>query len=488
MKNDAREVDRRQISVLMDMRPALSGFAGIPQENRLLFSVLHSIAAFDVQGLIQSPSRRLAHGLPKGDDGRDPAHRLDVLSRAVISMCDNGPRTPAAAWRDGLRERAKAYGLALRTLLGMERIRLSRFDPADFGDFVWNALFAKTLATSERLCVIAAGLQICAEPVHTLHRVGDTLRSWLGRPRFARIDTAGVDVFIAQTPYPARVAPGTALVIRYYDAMPVLMPHTVQDKARHQARHFHALRCNVESGAWFACASDATRADLLKMFPAARARAVTLPCMLPDHYVEGDADAKRVASIIGADACSEALRYVLMVSTIEPRKNHARLLAAWEIVRAERSPSLKLVLVGSPGWGMEEITPRLQSWVRRGDLFMLDGISAADMRVLYQHAELTVCPSLAEGFDLTGVEAMACGGRVLASDIAVHREVYGEAAAYFDPWSTSDLVERLTDQLKADLGPARHIRREIAARYSTNRVLPSWQTFLKQVAAEGVKA
>jgi len=63
-------------------------------------------------------------------------------------------------------------------------------------------------------------------------------------------------------------------------------------------------------------------------------------------------------------------------------------------------------------------------------VFLLNNVPADDLRVLYRHAAATVCPSLAEGFDFSGVEAMRCGGVVLASDIPVHREVYQDAAHY----------------------------------------------------------
>ncbi|MBL0125183.1 MAG: hypothetical protein IPP88_21625 [Betaproteobacteria bacterium] len=45
--------------------------------------------------------------------------------------------------------------------------------------------------------------------------------------------------------------------------------------------------------------------------------------------------------------------YLLSVSTIEPRKNHVTLLAAWENMRAEKYPHLKLVIVGMLGWDHE---------------------------------------------------------------------------------------------------------------------------------------
>ena len=132
-----------------------------------------------------------------------------------------------------------------------------------------------------------------------------------------------------------------------------------------------------------------------------------------------------------------------MVSTLEPRKNHLCLLAAWHALRLKNDTQLKLVLVGSAGWGNDAILREMRPFIDQGSVFVLSGVPAAELRALYKHAAVTVCPSLAEGFDFSGVEAMCSGGVVVASDIAVHREVYADAALYFDPYSVEGLTARI---------------------------------------------
>jgi hypothetical protein len=338
-------------------------------------------------------------------------------------------------------------------------------------------------------------------------------------PRYPRLRTRGVDIFIAQTPYPARVDPGTAMVIRYHDALPVLMPHTIPDKSLHQASHFYALMENVRAGAWFACISESTRNDLLKIFPEAAPRAVTIHNMVSHHYFRSASPRDQVPGIIrsrlyAGDAVPKGievephffslrekeafyrkalggdnLRYLLVVSTIEPRKNHARLLAAWEVLKAEVDPSLKLVIVGTLGWDYQPMLPQFRTWMDRGELFMLHAVPAPDLRQLYGHAEVTVCPSLGEGFDYSGVEAMASGGVTISSDIAVHREIYEDATEYFDPYSTASLVNALKKVLYAPDSAAlqaglRERGAAIAARYTPEKILPLWRRFLERVMAE----
>jgi hypothetical protein len=179
--------------------------------------------------------------------------------------------------------------------------------------------------------------------------------------------------------------------------------------------------------------------------------------------------------------------YLLIVSTIEPRKNHLTLLSAWEQLRAERFPTLKLLMVGALGWHQKSIVRKFRPWLDRGDAFLLEDVLAEELRVLYAQAKLTICPSFGEGFDFSGIEAMRSGGAVAASDIQVHREVFGDAAEYFNPYS----VGALTRAIESVIDPARSARRAelmekgaiVAARYSHDAILPKWQSFLRLCAA-----
>jgi glycosyltransferase involved in cell wall biosynthesis len=303
------------------------------------------------------------------------------------------------------------------------------------------------------------------------------------------------------------VAP-TKLVVRYHDAFPLLMPHTIIDRSRHREAHYEALRRNVLDGAWFACVSEASRRDLLAVFPAVEPRALTIPNMVSHRYFPEVASPGQILDILGTranrwvqgrvtelrlDARPAAaprrhrghLDYLLMVATVEPRKNHLGLLAAWEQLRASGHPELRLVLVGAMGWDQVPIVDRLLPWVGRGMVHVLDDVPAAELRLLYSHARITVCPSFGEGFGFSGVEAMRCGGTVAASDLPVHREVYGQAAEYFNPYASSDMA----GALQRLLGPESAARRTelqllgtaIAARYLPERILPHWQEFLESL-------
>jgi glycosyltransferase involved in cell wall biosynthesis len=507
------------------MRPALDGFYGIPQETRLLFAALAGLPGVRVEGLLQMSTRPVKGGVAQGN-ALNEAERIHRYSRAVVSLKGQA----AADWKMGVADWLGAllhkWVLRWGAWTGLGPIRLKTFETRAFRDFIWQQLFARSVPPSERESVLRCDYRVCASPWRWMHLVGIE-RAWLlGASRYPRLDTRGVNVFIAQTPYPARVSPGTALVVHYHDAIPVLMPHTISDRAFHEASHFQALAANVRDGAYFVCVSEATRQDLLSLFPQAEARAVTIHNMLPSHYHPAAAEPKRVPGIVRrhlhdeyrpkgssaksdrsvyklaksfsteseksafyAQAFAPGSRFILMVSTIEPRKNHARLIEAWEVLRDRVDPDLKLVLVGHIGWDHKTVLEGCLPWIEQGGLFMLHSVPAESMRILYQQATVTVCPSVGEGFDFSGAEAMRCGGVVAASDIPVHREVYGEAARYFDPYDTQSVVQALHALIYAD-DAAAHAEKlraaglEQSAKYLPERILPQWEAFLRQFAAE----
>ena len=521
-------------SVLLEMRPALDGYAGIPQETRLLFRGLCMMNSVAVEGLLQTSLRFLATGMP---DARRSINTTSVLestrlnrySRVVVSLDSKPSKAPLEVAKLYMKRRREAFVLTCATLLrpSAHKIRTTVFEPQGFEAFIWQAMFAKTLPAADFALVTGKNYRLCTIPWNIMQSAGLNSLKFIKKVTYPRIDTQGVNVFIAQTPYPGRVDAGTALVIRYHDALPIFMPHAFANKARHQATHFNALLSNVHSGAYFSCVSEATRQDLLKIFPEVATRSVTIHNMVSPHFFFEDSSPARVSDIVrsrlnlqsvdtypnfrslneqdsfyrqhlGTGSClgtgevaanpeARPLRYLLMVSTVEPRKNHLALVAAWQAVRVELDPHIKLVFVGGLGWDVEPILRGMRSWIDQGGIFILNAVPADELRVLYRHALATVCPSLAEGFDFSGVEAMRCGSMAIASDISVHREIYDDAAEYFDPYDVSSLTGALkrtlysaqADDLRSSLIAKGKL---VSSRYLPEVILPKWEVFLNEVS------
>jgi glycosyltransferase involved in cell wall biosynthesis len=491
------------LRILLELRPALGGHAGIPQATRLLFRSLASLGDVQVEGLLQSAESVLPRGLPPRGagwfGGLSTDQQLNRLGKVVIAI-------EQGIWDAHVQATAQTIFMALKHLLG-GRQTLSRFDARHFRDFLWRRFFSRTLPSEDFELVTRAAFRVARIPWIAMHICALVTRK-MGYPLYPRLDTSDFDIMIAETPYPATVSSNTKLIIRYHDAIPMLMPHTISDRRFHQAFHYRALRKNVESGAWFACVSDATRNDLLSIFPQAEARSITIHNMVSHHYSAEPSNASRVPEIVRTRinmrikprmdlattrrlfdevARVEKFDYLLIVSTIEPRKNHLTLLSAWEKLRVERFPTLKLVIVGSLGWHHKQIVRKFRPWLERGDAFLLEDVLSAELHVLYGHARATVCPSFGEGFDFSGVEAMKSGCPVVASDIPVHREVYADAAEFFNPYSVDDL----SHALQSTIDPGLSARRQelvtkgttVAERYAYASIMPQWESFLRSQAA-----
>jgi glycosyltransferase involved in cell wall biosynthesis len=500
----------KKLKLLLEMRPALDGFAGIPQETRLLFRGLCTMTQVEIEGLLQTSTHFLQ---PSAQRNLPPDPDLDVYAGTVASLSS----TPSKKRFDVIdlyfKRRRIALWLALCAWLfpRYRAITTSIFKSRLHADFIWHRIFSKSLPATDFSTVTSHNYRICSTPWNVLQTAGLYGLKLFGRVHYPRLDTHDVDIFITQTPYPAQINIETKLVVRYHDALPILMPHAFPNSVRHHATHFHALQSNMRSGAYFACVSEATRQDLLSIFPEAADRCVTIHNMVSHEYFDTQVSVENLPSIIRSRLntatptthpnfknllekdhfyqhhLATPFKFLLMVSTIEPRKNHLTLVTAWQTIRSQYDPSLKLLIVGSLGWDTEPIVQAMHASIDQGSLFMLRGVPAAELRVLYQHAAATVCPSIAEGFDYSGVEAMCSGGLTVASDIAVHREIYAEAAEYFEATVASSLVNSLVRVLYAtDAVKRQNVLRTqskiVSMRYRNEAILPQWEKFLRSIS------
>jgi glycosyltransferase involved in cell wall biosynthesis len=160
--------------------------------------------------------------------------------------------------------------------------------------------------------------------------------------------------------------------------------------------------------------------------------------------------------------------YVLSVCRIEPRKDLATLLDAWEAVRAER-PDLRLLLAGKAGWKVDALIDRAK---RVPGVELLGAVASGDLPGLYAHATAFVSTSREEGFGLPVLEAMALGAPVVASAIGAHEEVAGTAARMFTAGDAAACADALR-AVVSDSDVAESLRRagrERAELWSTRRL------------------
>ncbi|MBR0973989.1 glycosyltransferase family 4 protein [Bradyrhizobium japonicum] len=147
--------------------------------------------------------------------------------------------------------------------------------------------------------------------------------------------------------------------------------------------------------------------------------------------------------------------FVVIVSN-EPRKNVATVIRAFRGV-----PQADLVVIGHAG----QIS-RMRNLPQ--NVRFAGYVDEQEKAVLIAEAHGLIMPSFAEGFGVPIIEALAANTPVLCSDIAVFREVAGELADYFDPFSTDSIAASVTRVLTRQdecRGRIRARWHELAERY-----------------------
>jgi alpha-1,3-rhamnosyl/mannosyltransferase len=125
-------------------------------------------------------------------------------------------------------------------------------------------------------------------------------------------------------------------------------------------------------------------------------------------------------------------RYVLCVSTLEPRKGVDRLLQAYSALAAQLRYAFPLVIAGGKGWLNCEIHSRIEKAQSEGWVKYLGYVDESELPALYAGARAFVYPSIYEGFGLPVLEAMASGVPVLTSNCSSLPELSERAALLVD--------------------------------------------------------
>ena len=169
--------------------------------------------------------------------------------------------------------------------------------------------------------------------------------------------------------------------------------------------------------------------------------------------------------------------YLLMVGTLEPRKNHALAFHALAQLKAEGWPHC-LVVVGGGGWLFDAVQRQVDLLQLTDDVIFAGRVPDADLPALYSGADCFLMPSLYEGFGIPVLEAMACGAPVVCSKVSSLPEVAGDAACFIEPLTAAGLADAVR-QVLSDPNLAAKMRSDGARRAARFR----WQ----RTAAETVQ-
>ena len=310
-------------------------------------------------------------------------------------------------------------------------------------------------------------------PAGFLLPVGATLRVLRAVVEPLLLFLDGNDVFFAPNFFVPRrhLAAVRALVPTVHDLAFLRLPETVQRETRENLnRHL--------PGALFAAdaliaVSAATAADLQELAGVNPRRV---------HVVHEGVDGA-FPSAEPAVPTALPVRYLVFVSTLEPRKNVVTLLDAFARAAAAGYPG-DLVLVGRWGWHTKAAQAALATSPVRSRVCHLDYLERAALAAVMRGAEALVFPSLLEGFGLPVLEAMACGVPVIVSRASSLPEVAGDAALYVDPRRPEEIAAAIV-RLAGDRDLAVRLAaagRERAARFRWEDAAAATATVLRRAA------
>lgn len=267
---------------------------------------------------------------------------------------------------------------------------------------------------------------------------------WHLRVRAALIKLAKTHhvTFFAPTSFiiPALLPKKIRCVITVHDMVAFLFPTHHNKKAIIIERVF--LPMALRKAAAVITVSQSTKRDVLRFFPKIKA---------PIHVIYNAAD----QPIPVSEETRAALRkkfnlpkdIILDIGTLEPRKNHVRVLRAFEKI-AEKFPHHHLVIAGGKGWQYQDVFKTYAAIVAAHPdlgkrIHFLGYVTLEDLQTLYTMAAVFVFPALYEGFGLPALEALTHGCPVIVPNNSSLPEVVGDAAVLVNPYSEEEISAAL---------------------------------------------
>jgi glycosyltransferase involved in cell wall biosynthesis len=242
-----------------------------------------------------------------------------------------------------------------------------------------------------------------------------------------------------------------ALQLRLFGARPVyfvhdLIPitHSEYFLPGQRRKHFDRMRVALTTGRGIIVNSRDTKDAVLR-----HAEAAGLRC--PPIAVAPLAPAVLPVAESGPRPVAEP--YFVVLSTIEPRKNHLLLLHLWRYLVRKDGPGAvpRLYVIGQRGWECENVVDMLERCEPlKGVVVERNRCTDRELASLLRHAQALLMPSFAEGYGMPVAEALAAGVPVIASELPAIREIAGDIPDYADPLDGMRWMELVRDYARPD--------------------------------------
>ena len=153
---------------------------------------------------------------------------------------------------------------------------------------------------------------------------------------------------------------------------------------------------------------------------------------------------------------------------------------------SSKAPANPIIDCRWGGLGSRKRTGAIRANGGIGEHHLAAGLTPDELRKLYSSALAVITASFEEGFSYSGAEAMQCGTCVLASEIACHREIYGDAPVYFDPQESGSLYRAMNRVLRMSNGERAEkveLGWQQVASYSESKVSNAWEDVIHAIRA-----
>lgn len=206
-------------------------------------------------------------------------------------------------------------------------------------------------------------------------------------------------------------------------------------------------------------------------------RGLTPPAQCSVAWLPGQLGATPRARIASAEVSTRSVS-ILCVSTVEPRKNHRTLLAAYRRVR-EASPELdlRLTLIGNSYHGAEALADEVRAAIARDrTIEWRRAVSDEELTAAAYASSFTVYPSLVEGFGLPILESLWLGKPCICHAEGVMAELAAGGGCLTADMNDADALARAIRQLATD----RNLRDRLASE-ARSREIDAWPDYARHV-------
>ena len=475
------------------------GWAGIPQDTRFLFDGLNASDKLNMTGHLYGTQQDPFH-LDRKNINISDEERVAVFLGCYLNGMEIAQEPSFTR-----RVISTLVPFSNRIYRAFDRLSLNRktnFElfniPEAFYDSIWRQYFSFSIPIEHQEKLFRVNYKYSNLSVG---RISHAAHGLFNQPV---LNTNGFDFAIFQDSRYVKLSNGTIPIVRYHDGLPIFSPDIFRN-TYHILLHSRSIK--LLENAVYVCNSPNSLNDLALINEKTASNARVIPYFLPvmkkpevrseilkDIFgvrksSSTQPDEKETDVDIWFNKQEEIPKFIMTLSTIEPRKNIISLINAWQMLRYKSGEDIKLLVVGKPGWDFEQTLNAMRPHVKRGDLMHIEGVAQYEVPYLYAAASCFVFPSTGEGFGLPPNEAMQCDCPVAVSDIAAHRYSCGDAALYFNPYDLEEMAVTMETLVNADKN-SEFIRDLIAKghknidRYSHAAVLPQWEDLFDELKAE----